>query len=232
MCFGFHWLLVMSNDALNDQPNAWDKLYEIKGRPNLTSDDRKFLEGILSELANANGADVDSQLLRGYAIYHFGAELNIAETCEADLLSVVGVDPTNATALAYLGYFYFDSGKWNLARSFLQRVPLDLYCSEGQQWRSLKIRELIASCDLMMGNVGAACMQIAPLIEELLQSDAAECAVPTELMRALATNADAIREVIGSGELMKWSGKLRTALEAQGVGAQFHLDFKSINSQK
>ena len=83
-----------------------------------------------------------------------------------------------------------------------------------------------------MGNVGAACTQIAPLIEELLQSDAAECAVPTELMRALATNADAIREVIGSGELMKWSGKLRTVLEAQGVGAQFHRDFKSINSQK
>lgn len=174
-------------------------------------------------------ADVDSRLLRGYALYHFGPELNIAETCEADLLSVVGADPANITALAYLGYFYFDSGKWNLARSFLLRVPLDRYCSEGQQWRALKIRELIACCDLMMGKVEVASTQIAPLIEDLLRADPAECAVPTELMRALEANASAVREVIGSSELMNWSYKLQAALDAQGVGAQFRHAFKSIN---
>jgi hypothetical protein len=65
---------------------VWEKIYEIEGRPGLTSDDVAFLSRILDDADASSCPDVEHRLLQGYVLYQFGPDLNAVDTCEADSL--------------------------------------------------------------------------------------------------------------------------------------------------
>ncbi len=218
----------MTNYDDNSRQDDWATVYEIEGHSRLTNDDRIWLEAMLTRPGVGGGLEISRRLLRGYALYHFGAALSSTESCEGDLLAVLNDDPANLTALTYLGHFYFDCGKWDLARANLRRVDLDRYDAEGQVWRTIKIRELIACCDVMMNDFRAAAAEIPPLLDEMSRVNDSDCPIPVELIKSLAANVISARQGLGSRTLDDWTGKLRALAAAFGATEQFREAFAKL----
>jgi hypothetical protein len=68
----------------------------------------------------------------------------------------------------------------------------------------------------MSGNLQQSSREVPLVIDDYLQADVANRAIPVELIRSLRARAARIREAIGDSEWSNWIGKLHKVTQADG----------------
>src|SRR5262245_21929668 len=70
---------------------------------------------------------------------------------ELYLTRALELDQDDQFARLFLGHEYFDEGKYDMALSHFERLSQPYFVGIQQEWRALKIRELILCCKLRLG---------------------------------------------------------------------------------
>ena len=219
----------------NDPPpmsieQLWEQVYAIQGHPEITGSDLTALRSIIHKLNDYDAPEPKRDLLRGYILYHFGHSLAAHRTCAEYFENVLKHEPDNDTALLYLGHYYFDNGDYHESRIWLRRVHAEHYISAHQRWRTLKIRELIAACDIMLGDLDQIADDLTSLVADLQSASNDEFAVPSELIRSIAANADVLVSEVSREMLVSLAERLRSMAVAQGVDDLLREDLAIIES--
>jgi tetratricopeptide (TPR) repeat protein len=131
------------------------------------------------------------------------------------------LDPDHQFTRLYLGHYYYDTAHYQKALEYFASVDEQYFISLGQQWRVLKLHELILCCRLFIGDTELTANDFETLKNEYLANPSEDVPVPAELL-------DAFRKTAGSS---LWSGlnrsEVKHSLEALIDGLDFSDDFKA-----
>ena len=140
---------------------------------------------------------------------------------EEYLLAAHRLDPDHQFARLYLGHYYYDTGQYQKALEYFASVDEQYFISLGQQWRVLKLHELILCCRMFLGDPKLTESDFEALKKEYLSTPSEDVPVPGELL-------DAFRKTAGSS---LWSrlnrSEVKQSLEDLIDGLDFSEDFKA-----
>ncbi|MCA9118585.1 MAG: hypothetical protein H6822_03880 [Planctomycetaceae bacterium] len=178
-----------------------------------SSDARSELSSLVTKVESLPDSDCEKRLLRGFLAYNFSAHATASVDIESDFKSVLTTDPTNTTARLYLGHFYFDSRKYQLAIEQLERIDIQEYLSAGQTWRALKIRELIIASRIHCDQLHESVRCLEQLVLDLMQEHPENIAVPVELVSSLYEQRSTLCSVLGGERATNIANDLRMIVD-------------------
>ena len=131
------------------------------------------------------------------------------------------LDPDHQFTRLYLGHYYYDTAQYQKALEYFASVDEQYFISLGQQWRVLKLHELIMCCRLFIGDTELTANDFETLKNEYLATPSEDVPVPGELLNAYRKTARS----------SLWSRLNRSlvqhSLEALIDGLDFSEDFKA-----
>lgn len=95
------------------------------------------------------------------------------------------LDPADQNARFYLGHFLFEQGRHAESRGVLEGIPAGWFGGEGQPYRDLKVRELIACCEIARDPENFDQALVKGVCRDFVMAPAEAQSVPTELVGAL-----------------------------------------------
>lgn len=103
----------------------------------------------------------------------------------------VAADRNDLYARLYLGHTLFDEGDYRGALAAFRAIPENGFARYRQEWRDVKLSELILCCRIRLGHV----RKIEPALTSFVEHVAAFTGEPFELPRTIEL-ANAIRAVV------------------------------------
>jgi len=200
----------------------FDKFFEIQGSLEF---DPIALKQLLCEIeSDSSLTSSDKDLLRGYLAYQYPEVLDKIDF-EKEFIKVLENDPTNVLAREFLGYTYFDIGKYEDACSNFEKVDLDKLFT----WASIKVSELIVCCYLEQNHFDKAYELMIPVLNKALECKTADYAWPTELVNSLVKNRDELLDHIGTDKYRNFTELLDAILEKHQLKNLFKDQIQKIN---
>lgn len=105
------------------------------------------------------------------------------------------LDPADQNARFYLGHYLFDQGRHAESRVVLSVIIAGWFGAQGQPYRDLKVRELIACCEIARDPENFDQALVKGVCRDFVMGPAAAEAVPTELVDALTGVIKRVRRV-------------------------------------
>lgn len=198
---------------MSSTDNLWERVYALQA----TWPD----EAALPDLAQLK-ADVDTLpaggpergLLRAYMAYHFCCGVTQSIDIESELRGVLKFDQTNTTARLHLGHWYYDCREYADAIRELEQVDVNEYVRAGQQWRAVKIQELLLAARLQCGRIEESLAELDGLLQKIRSTPPDELAVPTELVLALVEHREEVERHCGIERRKMLGLELRDTIDA------------------
>lgn len=94
-------------------------------------------------------------------------------------------DPADQNARFYLGHYLYDQGRHAEARALLGAIPAGWFAAEGHPYRDLKVRELIACCEIARDPANFDMALVKSAVREFIMTPGEPETAPTELVQAL-----------------------------------------------
>ena len=147
---------------------------------------RAALMAAIKLLATKCNKSAEDSYALGYAWYLMPDDTKEREVeTLRHLTEAVHLQPKHSYARLYLAHFYFDTSKYALALPTLTDFNTDEFTAHGQDWRDVKVAELILCCVLELRDEA----RIAGAVQELLvranRVDASAIPAPAELRKVL-----------------------------------------------
>ena len=198
-----------------------DLIDERKGQ---RTPQRAGIEKLLDEIdSDPELGRAERALLRGYLNYHFREVMQPIDR-ETEFRLAVELAPDDHLANLYLGYETFDTGNYATALEQFQKLDLNKHVL----WSQIKIRELIASCQLDLGDYSIAEKNMTDVLNEALELEIAEYALPTELVRALSKNVVEFQSAVGGKSFSCCLNLLNQVMQHHELNDLFEKELRQI----
>lgn len=153
--------------------------------------------GLLAEaraaLADCLKTEADSaelNYLAGIVMYDsFCIDERYGEKAERYLLRTNELDPAHQFARLYLGHYYYDTEQYGRALDYFLSIDEQYFTAIEQQWRVLKLHELILCCRMFVGAPELTEHSFEALAEEYLAAPSEDVPVPSKLVDAFQKTA-------------------------------------------
>jgi tetratricopeptide (TPR) repeat protein len=123
----------------------------------------------------------------GLAMYDsFCLDEGYGGQAEKYFLRAVELDPRHQFARMFLGYYYYDTGAYQLALGWFRTVEEDFFLSIRQRWQFLTLHELILCCQIALDNGDVTISSFQSLAKEFLSADRDDAPAPVHLVSTLA----------------------------------------------
>jgi tetratricopeptide (TPR) repeat protein len=166
-------------------------------REKLLGKAREELQFYLRGRAN----DAEANYIAGLVMYYsFCLHEEYGHETVGYLQKAVDLEPEHQFARLFLGHYYFDIGAYEQALDYFESVDEEYFLSIGQQWRVLKLHELVLCCKLTLGSPAITLSSFELLVQEFVTVDEVQVPLPLELVSTLAK----------TGESPVWSRVSRT----------------------
>jgi tetratricopeptide (TPR) repeat protein len=187
-------------------------------RAELLQQARETVAGVMK----AEGDSVFVNYLAGSVMYEsFCIDEQYGAKAEEYLLAAHRLDPDHQFARLYLVHYYYDTGRYEKALEYFASVDEQYFISLGQQWRLLKLHELILCCRMFLGDPRLTKEDFEALKKEYLTTPSEDVPVPAELIVAFRkTAASSLLYGLNRSEV-------KQSLEDLIDGLDFAEDFKT-----
>jgi hypothetical protein len=136
--------------------------------------------------------DPDAWFIAGLASYDsLAAGEALGAQVEEYLTHALKLDSKHQFARLYLGHYKYDTGHYEDALSQFIRTDQGFFSSLGQQWRLLKLHELVLCCKINLGSSDVDLASFRSLFDEYLSAPDEDVPVPMELATTLQRTARA-----------------------------------------
>ncbi|MDR2260168.1 MAG: hypothetical protein LBE06_04380 [Azoarcus sp.] len=163
--------------------------YKLIDLAELTDDEnvkRKALRAAIGLLAEMDAPSADVSYALGYAWYLMPDETEerrrqVFRHLDAALQKM----PEHLYARMYLAHHYFDTSQYAFALPILQGFGPEDFAAKGQEWRDVKVAELILVCLLELHDDIRIPSAVQYLFECVNRADVSDVPMATELATAL-----------------------------------------------
>jgi tetratricopeptide (TPR) repeat protein len=175
-----------------------------------------------------NPDNVTAWCAAGLAAYHsigVDPDPGLHNRVERYLTRALELDEDHQFARLFLGHEYYDEGKYDMALSHFERVAQPYFVGIKQEWRALKIRELILCCKLRLG-YPVSISSIRKVIDDTVQGWPEDAMLPWELAATIAQTKDSkIWRNINRTEVVRLFLYLVKQLNLHGCLADYIAEF-------
>ncbi len=117
--------------------------------------------------------------------YHRWGSTSERGNCVEWLRKTEAIDPEHPWVPLYLGYQYFDAGKYQVAFNEFNRVNREFFASIEHHWRNLKTDELTLVCRIRGDFDSPDIASLRRLVSNYIAAPEEDRAVPMEIVSAL-----------------------------------------------
>jgi tetratricopeptide (TPR) repeat protein len=176
----------------------------------------------VADVMKTEASSADMNYLAGSVMYQsFCTDEQYGAKAEEYFLAAHRLDPDHQFARLYLGHYYYDTGLYQKALEYFVSVDRQYFISLEQQWRVLKLHELILCCRMFIGDPELTEADFEVLKKEYLSTPSEDVPVPGELV-------DAFRKTAGSSLSSGLNrSQIKQSLEDLIDGLDFSAEFKA-----
>lgn len=138
------------------------------------------------ECLEKNAGDAETNFAVGLVMYNSHTEdKKYGKYAVEYLRKTLEINPKHELSKLYLGHYFYDIKDYEKALTYFQNIDKDFFTKINQNWRTLKLNELILCCKIFLSDSSISLQDFNKLENEYLRADSEDVLVPFELAQAI-----------------------------------------------